>query len=53
MRESLREKDLLRDYLQRQPYSHAYKFLSREGVTVQPMRNYLDVSVRGAARSLP
>ncbi|KAK1335414.1 hypothetical protein QTO34_003200 [Cnephaeus nilssonii] len=43
MRESLREKDLLRDYLQRHPYSHAYKFLSGEGVTVQPMRNYLDL----------
>ncbi|KAK1335412.1 hypothetical protein QTO34_003198 [Cnephaeus nilssonii] len=32
MRESLREKDLLRDYLQRHPYSHAYKFLSGEGL---------------------
>ncbi|XP_054581397.1 pepsin F-like [Eptesicus fuscus] len=43
MRESLREKDLLTDYLQRHPYSHAYRFLSGEGVTVHPMRNYLDM----------
>ncbi|XP_054581384.1 pepsin F-like [Eptesicus fuscus] len=43
MRESLREKDLLTDYLQRHPYSHAYRFLSGEGVTVHPMRNFLDL----------
>ncbi|XP_070282377.1 pepsin F-like [Myotis yumanensis] len=43
MRESLRERDLLRDYLQRHPYSQAYKLLRQPRVTVQSMRNYLDL----------
>ncbi|XP_070283352.1 pepsin F-like [Myotis yumanensis] len=43
MRESLRERDLLRDYLQRHPYSQAYKLLRQPRVTVQSMRNYLDM----------
>ncbi|XP_016055842.1 PREDICTED: pepsin F-like [Miniopterus natalensis] len=44
MRESLREKDLLKDYLQQNPYSHAYKFFRKQqGVTIEPMRNYLDL----------
>lgn len=53
MRESLRERQLLRDYLQRHPYSQAYKLLRQPRVTVQPLRNYLDVSVAGAVHSLP
>ncbi|XP_014306143.2 pepsin F-like, partial [Myotis lucifugus] len=43
MRENLRERDLLRDYLQRHPYSQAYKLLRKPRVTVQSMRNYLDL----------
>ncbi|XP_036115558.1 pepsin F-like [Molossus molossus] len=44
MRESLRERDLLSSYLQEHPYSQAYRFLHRqEGVTVEPMRSYLDL----------
>uniref|UniRef100_G1Q8B6 Peptidase A1 domain-containing protein n=1 Tax=Myotis lucifugus TaxID=59463 RepID=G1Q8B6_MYOLU len=43
MRETLRERDLLRDYLQRHPYSQAYKLLRKPRVTVQSMRNYLDM----------
>ncbi|XP_036273196.1 pepsin F-like [Pipistrellus kuhlii] len=42
-RESLREKDLLRDNHQQHPYSHAYKFLSKKGITKEPMRNYLNL----------
>uniref|UniRef100_G1QAA4 Uncharacterized protein n=1 Tax=Myotis lucifugus TaxID=59463 RepID=G1QAA4_MYOLU len=40
---TLRERDLLRDYLQRHPYSQAYKLLRKPRVTVQSMRNYLDM----------
>lgn len=47
MRESLREKDLLKDYLQRHPHSRAHKLLRKPGATFEPMRNYLDVSVLG------
>ncbi|XP_006109124.2 pepsin F-like, partial [Myotis lucifugus] len=47
MRESLRERDLLRDYLQRHPYSQAYKLLRKPRVTVQSLRNYLDLHYVG------
>lgn len=53
MRESLRERHLLRDHLQRRAYSQAYELLRQPRVTVEPMRNYLDVSVAGAVHSLP
>lgn len=51
MRENLREKDKLRDYLEKHPYNMAYKFVDSAdldpGVYYEPMRNYLDVSVAG------
>ncbi|XP_045433941.1 pepsin A-5-like [Pipistrellus kuhlii] len=50
--ESLREKDLLRDYLRQHPHSHTYQFLSKKFVSKEPLRNYKDVSVRGPAHSL-
>ncbi|XP_036151704.1 pepsin A-5-like isoform X1 [Myotis myotis] len=43
MRESLRERDLLRDHLQRYAHSRANKLLRQPRVTVEPMRNYLDI----------
>ncbi|XP_066110118.1 pepsin F-like [Saccopteryx bilineata] len=51
MRETLREKDLLKDYLEEHPYSQAYKFLHEEpGATSVPMRNYLDLYYVGSIR---
>ncbi|XP_024430247.1 pregnancy-associated glycoprotein-like [Desmodus rotundus] len=44
MRDSLREKDLLKDYLEEHPYSQAYRFIQKQpGVTYESMRNYLDL----------
>ncbi|XP_036151435.1 pepsin F-like [Myotis myotis] len=43
MRESLRERDLLRDHLQQYAHSRANKLLRQPRVTVQPLRNYLDM----------
>ena len=54
MRDSLREKDLLKDYLEEHPYSQAYRFIQKQpGVTYESMRNYLDVSVVGVALHSP
>ena len=54
MRDSLREKDLLKDYLDEHPYSQAYRFIQKQpGVTYESMRNYLDVSVVGVALHSP
>lgn len=49
MRENLRRKDLLKDYLEKHPYRLFYKFYkqSNSEATYEPMRNYLDVSVVG------
>ena len=54
MRDSLREKDLLKDYLEEHPYSQAYRFIQKQpGVTYESMRNYLDVSVVGVTLHSP
>lgn len=48
IRENLRENDMLKDYLEKYPYSLAYKFLDQyqdNGISLEPMRNYLDVSM--------
>ncbi|XP_021540574.1 pepsin F-like [Neomonachus schauinslandi] len=51
MRENLREKDRLRDYLEKHPYNLAYKFVESVdpdlGVYYEPMRNYLDLAYVG------
>ncbi|KAM5186160.1 pepsin F-like [Callospermophilus lateralis] len=50
MRENLQENNVLDDYLEKYPYSLAYKFLDNlpdPGVAYEPMRNYLDVSYVG------
>uniref|UniRef100_A0A8C7BUV0 Peptidase A1 domain-containing protein n=1 Tax=Neovison vison TaxID=452646 RepID=A0A8C7BUV0_NEOVI len=51
MRENLREKDKLRDYLEKHPYNMAYKFVDSAdldpGVYYEPMRNYLDLAYVG------
>uniref|UniRef100_A0A8C9QB49 Peptidase A1 domain-containing protein n=1 Tax=Spermophilus dauricus TaxID=99837 RepID=A0A8C9QB49_SPEDA len=50
MRENLQENNVLDDYLEKYPYSLAYKFLDNSpgpGVAYEPMRNYLDVSYVG------
>ncbi|KAF7467093.1 hypothetical protein GHT09_001586 [Marmota monax] len=50
MRENLQENNVLDDYLEKYPYSLAYKFLDNRpdpGVAYEPMRNYLDVSYVG------
>ncbi|KAK2100380.1 hypothetical protein P7K49_021728 [Saguinus oedipus] len=50
IRENLQENDRLKDYLEKYPYSLTYKFLDQyqdEGISLEPMRNYLDVSVLG------
>ncbi|XP_015989654.1 pregnancy-associated glycoprotein [Rousettus aegyptiacus] len=45
MRENLRRKDLLKDYLEKHPYRLFYKFYkqSNSEATYEPMRNYLDL----------
>uniref|UniRef100_A0A8C5YMC7 Pepsin F-like n=1 Tax=Marmota marmota marmota TaxID=9994 RepID=A0A8C5YMC7_MARMA len=51
MRENLQENNVLDDYLEKYPYSLAYKFLDNRpdpGVAYEPMRNYLDVSYVGS-----
>lgn len=59
MRENLREKDELKDYLEKHPYNLAYKFVESvdpdTGVYYESMRNYLDVSAVGrmAPQSTP
>lgn len=48
MRENLRENNLLEDYLEKYPYRLIHRFLDgylAPGVSYEPMRNYLDVSV--------
>ncbi|XP_035885908.1 pepsin F-like [Phyllostomus discolor] len=51
MRESLREKDLLKGYLEEHPYSQAYRFIQKQpGVTYKSMRNYLDLYYVGTVR---
>lgn len=50
MRESLRERGVLRDHLQQYAHSRADKLLRQPRVTVEPMRNYLDVSVGAQAQ---
>lgn len=53
MRESLRERDLLRDHLRQYAHSQANKPLRQPRVTVQPLRNYLDVSVGAQCTAFP
>ncbi|XP_075831345.1 pepsin A-5 [Microtus pennsylvanicus] len=49
MRENLRESDMLKDYLEKYPRSHAHVLLEQRrnpavtSVTYEPMRNYLDL----------
>ncbi|XP_039716179.1 pepsin F-like [Pteropus medius] len=45
MRENLRRRDLLKDFLEKHPYRLSYKFYkqSNSEVTYEPMRNYLDL----------
>ncbi|XP_032270916.1 pepsin F-like [Halichoerus grypus] len=51
MRENLREKDRLRDYLEKHPYNLAYKFVESVDLDLEvyyePMRNYLDLAYVG------
>ncbi|CAK7307852.1 Pepsin F [Vulpes lagopus] len=51
MRENLREKDKLKDYLEKHPYNLAYKFVESvdpdTGVYYESMRNYLDLAYVG------
>lgn len=57
MRENLREKDKLKDYLESHPYNLAYK--SDDSADLDsathfvPMRNYLDVSAVGGPTGAP
>ncbi|CAD7670228.1 unnamed protein product [Nyctereutes procyonoides] len=54
MRENLREKDKLKDYLEKHPYNLAYKFVESvdpdTGVYYESMRNYLDLAYVGTIR---
>nr|XP_021532391.1 pepsin F-like [Aotus nancymaae] len=50
IRENLWENDMLKDYLEKYPYSLAYKLLDRyqdQGISLEPMRNYLDLAYIG------
>ncbi|XP_040350927.1 pregnancy-associated glycoprotein-like isoform X1 [Herpailurus yagouaroundi] len=51
MRENLREKDRLKDFLENHPYNLAYKFVDSVnldlGIYFEPMRNYLDLAYVG------
>ncbi|XP_053515019.1 pepsin F-like [Artibeus jamaicensis] len=54
MRESLREKDLLKDYLEEHPYSQAYRFIQKKpGITYESMRNFLDPGPGSCITSAP
>ncbi|XP_055987523.1 pepsin F-like [Sorex fumeus] len=43
MRENLREKNLLKDYLEKNPYMPSYKFASSQEGVRKSLRNYLDM----------
>ncbi|XP_004437499.1 PREDICTED: pregnancy-associated glycoprotein-like [Ceratotherium simum simum] len=50
IRENLREKDMLKDYLEKYPYRLTHELLYTQqdsGVTFEPMRNYLDLAYVG------
>nr|XP_017508033.2 pepsin F-like isoform X2 [Manis javanica] len=50
IRENLREKGMLKSYLEKHPYRQSYKFLNEDPnpkVTFEPMRNYLDMAYIG------